>query len=53
VTGSEINDDPFHPISRYSKDLIAINGDATPTWLHRSDRFSEKLATPDVTVLLI
>jgi magnesium chelatase subunit I len=29
VTGSEINDDPFHPISRYSKDLIAINGDAT------------------------
>jgi magnesium chelatase subunit I len=51
VTGSEINDDPFHPISRYSKDLIAINGDATPiSWLHRSDRFSEKLATPDVTV---
>jgi magnesium chelatase subunit I len=51
VTGSEINDDPFNPISRYSRDLIAINGDATPiSWLHRSDRFSEKLATPDVTV---
>jgi magnesium chelatase subunit I len=51
VTGSEINDDPFNPISRYSRDLIAINGDSTPiSWLHRSDRFSEKLATPDVTV---
>jgi magnesium chelatase subunit I len=51
VTGSEINDDPFNPISRYARDIIAINGDATPiSWLHRSDRFSEKLATPDVTV---
>jgi magnesium chelatase subunit I len=51
VTGSEINDDPFNPISRFAKDLIAINGDATPiSWLHSSDRFSEKLATPDVTV---
>jgi magnesium chelatase subunit I len=51
VSGSEINDDPFHPISRYAKDLIAEQGDATPiSWLHRNDRFSEKLATPDVTV---
>ena len=51
VSGSEINDDPFHPISRYAKDLIALQGDATPiSWLHRNDRFSEKLATPDVTV---
>ncbi len=51
VTGSEINDDPFNPISRFAKDLIAEKGDATPiSWLHRSDRFSEKLATPDVTV---
>jgi len=51
VSGSEINDDPFHPISRYAKDLIAEQGDATPiSWLHRDDRFSEKLATPDVTV---
>lgn len=51
VTGSEINDDPFSPISRYAKDIIESKGDATPiSWLHRSDRFSEKLATPDVTV---
>jgi magnesium chelatase subunit I len=51
VTGSEINDDPLNPISRYAKDLIAINGDATSiSWLHRNDRFYEKLATPDVTV---
>ena len=51
VSGSEINDDPLNPISRYSKDLIAEKGDATPiSWLHRSDRFFEKLATPDVTV---
>jgi magnesium chelatase subunit I len=51
MTGSEINDDPLHPISRFSKDLIAEKGDDTPiSWLHRSDRFSEKLATPDVTV---
>lgn len=51
VAGSEINDDPFHPISRFAKDLIAEKGDQTPiAWLHRADRFSEKLATPDVTV---
>ena len=51
VTGSEINDDPFNPISRYAKDLIATEGDKTPiSWLHRSERFFEKLATPDVTV---
>ena len=51
VTGSEINDDPLNPISRFAKDLIAEKGDATPiSWLHRSERFSEKLATPDVTV---
>ena len=51
VTGSEINDDPLAPISRLAKDLIAEKGDATPiAWLHRSDRFFEKLATPDVTV---
>jgi magnesium chelatase subunit I len=35
VTGSEINDDPLNPISRYAKDLIAINGDSTAIWLHR------------------
>ena len=51
VTGSEINDDPFNPISRFAKDVIAEKGDATPiSWLHRSERFFEKLATPDVTV---
>jgi magnesium chelatase subunit I len=51
VAGSEINDDPLAPISRYAKDLIAEHQDQTPiTWLHRSERFSEKLATPDVTV---
>jgi magnesium chelatase subunit I len=51
VEGSEINDDPLHPISRYARDLISEKGDATPvTWLHRSDRYTEKLATPDVSV---
>lgn len=51
VSGSEINDDPLNPISRFAKDLIADKGDETPiSWIHRSDRFSEKLATPDVTV---
>jgi magnesium chelatase subunit I len=51
VTGSEINDDPLKPISRFAKDIIEIKGDETPiSWLHRSDRFFEKLATPDVTV---
>src|ERR1700761_9221168 len=45
VTGSEINDDPFAPISKFSRKLIRKNGDDTPiSWLHRSDRYSEKLA---------
>ncbi len=51
VAGSEINDDPFSPISRFAKELIAEKGDETPIeWLHRDERFFEKLATPDVTV---
>ncbi len=51
VAGSEINDDPLAPISRYAKDQIAIHGDNTPiVWVHRNDRYTEKLATPDVTV---
>lgn len=51
VAGSEINDDPFKPISRYAKELLAEKGNQTPIeWLHRENRFSEKLATPDVTV---
>lgn len=50
VEGSEINDDPFAPISKYAKDLIAKYGDDTPiAWLAREDRYGEKLATPDVT----
>ncbi len=51
VEGSEIHDDPFNPISRYAINLIEEKGDATPiAWIHRSERFFEKLATPDVTV---
>ncbi|TCK68885.1 magnesium chelatase subunit I [Winogradskyella wandonensis] len=51
VEGSEINDDPLQPISRFATELIAEKGDDTPiTWLHRNERFAEKLATPDVTV---
>lgn len=51
VTGSELNDDPLQPLSRYAKDLIAAQGDNTPiTWLHKSERYVEKLATPDVSV---
>ncbi|MBN2868255.1 MAG: sigma 54-interacting transcriptional regulator, partial [Flavobacteriaceae bacterium] len=51
VEGSEINDDPLQPISRYAIQLVEEKGDDTPiSWLHRSQRFAEKLATPDVTV---
>lgn len=51
VEGSEVNDDPFQPLSRYARDLIAEKGDKTPiTWLSRADRYAEKLATPDVSV---
>ncbi|SDR70428.1 magnesium chelatase [Gramella sp. MAR_2010_147] len=51
VEGSEINDDPLKPISRYAKELIREKGDKTPvSWVHRDERFFEKLATPDVTV---
>ncbi|TQI70446.1 magnesium chelatase subunit I [Gramella sp. Hel_I_59] len=51
VAGSEINDDPLKPISRYAQEKIAEEGDGTPIeWMHREDRFFEKLATPDVTV---
>lgn len=49
VSGSEIHDDPFHPISKYAKETIARLGDKTPIdWVHRNDRYVEKLATPDV-----
>jgi len=51
VTGSEINDDPYRPISKFSRDLVARLGNDTPvSWLPRSDRYGEKLATPDVSV---
>jgi magnesium chelatase subunit I len=51
VAGSELNDDPLAPISRYAKELIAEKGDDTPVaWLHRDDRYVEKLATPDVSI---
>ena len=51
VAGSEINDDPLQPLSRYAIDLINEKGDDTPiAWLHKSQRYGEKLATPDVSV---
>ena len=51
IEGSEIYDDPIAPISRASIELTRRLGDDTPiSWLHRSERFAEKLATPDVTV---
>jgi magnesium chelatase subunit I len=51
VAHSEINDDPFHPISRFAKDLLAEAGDDLPVaWVHRSDRYGEKLATPDTSI---
>jgi magnesium chelatase subunit I len=51
VEGSELNDDPYHPLSKYAKDLVNELGESTPiTWQHRSERYTEKLATPDVTI---
>jgi len=51
VAGSEINDDPLLPISRQARELIEKEGENTPIdWVHRDERFYEKLATPDVTV---
>src|ERR1700759_4714081 len=51
IAGSEVNDDPLKPLSKYAKDLIAEHADETPIeWVHRSERYGEKLATPDVSV---
>ena len=51
IAGSEINDDPLRPVSKYARDLIKEQGDNTPIeWLHRTQRYGEKLATPDVSV---
>ena len=51
IAGSEINDDPYHPVSRLARDLVAEQGDDAPvTWVHRDERFGEKLATPDTSI---
>lgn len=51
LQGSDLNDDPFHPISFEGKKLIETQGEQAPIdWLHRSERYTEKLATPDVSV---
>ena len=51
VAGSEILDDPFHPISAYARDLLASEGDQCPIdWVGRDQRFGEKLATPDTSI---
>ncbi|MEP6573257.1 MAG: magnesium chelatase [Gemmatimonadota bacterium] len=51
VAGSEVNDDPFSPISKFARERLAECGDATPiAWLPRESRYVEKLATPDVTM---
>lgn len=51
IEGSELNEDPLHPITTATKQLIAKMGDETPIdWWHRSDRYAEKLATPDVNI---
>ncbi len=51
VAGSELNDDPFAPISKKARELLAEAGEETPiAWLHRSERYGEKLATPDTTI---
>ena len=51
IAGSEINDDPYAPVSRHARDLVAERGDDAPiAWVHRSERFGEKLATPDTSI---
>ena len=51
IAGSELNDDPLNPISRVALDLVAKHGDDTPiAWIHRDERYVEKLATPDVSI---
>jgi magnesium chelatase subunit I len=51
VAGSEINDDPFAPVSTYARHLVQDRGDDTPIdWVHRDRRFGEKLATPDTSI---
>jgi magnesium chelatase subunit I len=51
VAGSEINDDPYHPVSSHARHLVNERGDETPIeWVHRDRRFGEKLATPDTSI---
>jgi magnesium chelatase subunit I len=51
IAGADLNDDPLMPLSRYGEDKVKELGDQTPiTWLHRDERYTEKLATPDVSV---
>jgi magnesium chelatase subunit I len=51
VEGSEINDDPENPVSRGARDLVDEKGEDTAiTWVHRSQRYGEKLATPDTSI---
>ena len=51
IAGSEINDDPFSPLSAYGRQQVELHGDETKIdWVHRDNRFVEKLATPDVTI---
>jgi magnesium chelatase subunit I len=51
IRGSEVNDDPFQPISAYGRQTLELHGDSTPIdWIERDSRFVEKLATPDVTI---
>ncbi|MDQ3665749.1 MAG: magnesium chelatase [Acidobacteriota bacterium] len=51
IAGSEVNDDPFDPISAYGRGQLELHGDKVPiAWVNRDQRFVEKLATPDVTI---
>jgi magnesium chelatase subunit I len=51
IAGSEINDDPYHPVSKHGRDLVREHGDDTPIeWVPRDMRFGEKLATPDTSI---
>ena len=51
IAGSEINDDPYNPVSKHAVDLVAAHGDDAPiAWVHRDTRYGEKLATPDTSI---
>src|SRR6476469_1555596 len=51
IAGSEINDDPYNPVSKHARDLVREHGDDTQIeWVHRDTRFGEKLATPDTSI---